>query len=260
MRVIGTDAWAGLAGIEALFYGALGAWVPRLRRWRAWPVLVAVGWMTMDSLRMGWPFSGMPWGRLSYGVADHPWSQALPYVGFSGLDLLLALIGALVGALALDRSRWRLTAGLAVVAFAASFVPALVPYDAPVTGQRTVAVVQGNVPGDGTDVLVDVEQLTGNHYEATEQLATDVADGRVPKPDFVVWPENSTATDPFTDPVVGGMIDSAARRIDVPLLAGVMANYGAHGVLNQGIVWDPVAGPGDRYTKHHPVPFGEYVP
>jgi len=260
MRVIGTDAWAGLAGIEALFYGAVGALVPLLRRWPGWPLWVAVVWMTMDSLRMGWPFSGMPWGRLSYGVADHPWAQALPYVGFSGLDLLLALIGALLGALVLDRTRWRLTAGVAVVASAASFVPALLPYDAPVSGHRTVAVVQGNVPGDGTDVLVDVEQLTRNHFEATEQLASDVDDGRVPKPDFVVWPENSTAADPFTDPLIGGMIDSAASRVDVPVLAGVMADYGTHGVLNQGIVWSPDTGAGDRYTKHHPVPFGEYVP
>ena len=31
-------------------------------------------------------------------------------------------------------------------------------------------------------------------------------------------------------------------------------------MLNQGIVWDPVTGAGDRYTKRHPVPFGEYIP
>jgi apolipoprotein N-acyltransferase len=31
-------------------------------------------------------------------------------------------------------------------------------------------------------------------------------------------------------------------------------------VLNQGIVWDPETGGGDRYTKRTPVPFGEYIP
>jgi hypothetical protein len=31
-------------------------------------------------------------------------------------------------------------------------------------------------------------------------------------------------------------------------------------VLNQGIVWNPQTGAADRYTKWHPVPFGEYIP
>jgi apolipoprotein N-acyltransferase len=39
-----------------------------------------------------------------------------------------------------------------------------------------------------------------------------------------------------------------------------MVDGDATHVLNQGIVWDPVTGPGERYTKRHPVPFGEYIP
>jgi apolipoprotein N-acyltransferase len=31
-------------------------------------------------------------------------------------------------------------------------------------------------------------------------------------------------------------------------------------LYNMGIVWEPVTGPGDTYTKRHPLPFGEYVP
>jgi apolipoprotein N-acyltransferase len=31
-------------------------------------------------------------------------------------------------------------------------------------------------------------------------------------------------------------------------------------VLNQGIVYRPGLGSGDRYTKRHPVPYGEYIP
>ncbi|HVQ17852.1 MAG TPA: apolipoprotein N-acyltransferase, partial [Actinomycetes bacterium] len=29
---------------------------------------------------------------------------------------------------------------------------------------------------------------------------------------------------------------------------------------NTGVVWSPKTGPGQRYVKRHPVPFGEYVP
>jgi len=31
-------------------------------------------------------------------------------------------------------------------------------------------------------------------------------------------------------------------------------------VENAGIVWDPESGPGERYVKMHPVPFGEFLP
>jgi apolipoprotein N-acyltransferase len=53
------------------------------------------------------------------------------------------------------------------------------------------------------------------------------------------------------------------QSVGVPTLVGaVVADPAdpAHHVDNDGIVWDPVTGPGAVYVKQHPVPFGEYVP
>ena len=264
MRAVGYDAWAALAGLEAVFYGLLGAGVPLLRRLPLWPAWFAVAWAAMEEWRSYSPFSGMPWGRLSYATADTAWSQALPWVGFTGLSAVLALAGCLLGLVVAGVRRDRAVplgalAGLVAVV-AASVLPVVLPYVVAASGSVTVAAVQGNVPGDGSDVLVDVRQLTQNHTDATERLAGEVSSGRVPRPDFVVWPENSTATDPFADPVAHAQIEQAVSAIGVPILVGGMVDVGTDRILNQGIVWDPDTGPGDRYSKHHPVPFGEYVP
>ena len=47
----------------------------------------------------------------------------------------------------------------------------------------------------------------------------------------------------------------------MPILVGAIANAPDDSqVLNQGIVWNPGVGGGDRYTKRHPVAMGEYIP
>jgi apolipoprotein N-acyltransferase len=147
-----------------------------------------------------------------------------------------------------------------IALLALASLPVLTPYSAPEVGHVQVAAVQGNVPGNGTNVLGHYREITEQHQAETERLAADVNQGRAPRPDFVVWPENSTAIDPFEDPQMETDIQDALHTVGVPILAGVVVDGGPKHVLNQGIVFDPVTGAGDRYTKWHPVPFGEYVP
>src|SRR4029078_13193098 len=111
----------------------------------------------------------------------------------------------------------------------ATVVPLAVPYEATATSHATVAAVQGNVPGDGTDVLAHYREITHPHADETGRLAEhgagggrlaeDVAAGRTPRPDFVVWPENSTAIDPFEDEEMRSDIEEAVHAITAPLLA-----------------------------------------
>jgi apolipoprotein N-acyltransferase len=116
--------------------------------------------------------------------------------------------------------------------------------------------VQADVPGDGTDVLAHHRDITRAFSDATVELAE--TGERV---DLVVWSENSTAVDPFTDAQTRSEIEVASDAIGVPILVGAMVESSREKeVLNQGIVWQPGVGGGDRYTKRHPVPYGEYIP
>ncbi len=256
---IATEAWVALATLEAAFYGVLGSVAAVLHRLRAWPAWLACAWTTMEVVRMGWPFSGMPWGRLGFAVVDTPTSPLLAYAGTNGVTFILAAIGFLLAAVVVASDRLAAVAALVVVATVA-VAPAVFPYEPDDAGETTVALVQGNVPGRGNDVLVDVEQLTRNHVDATVELADRIEAGEDRQPDFVVWPENSTATDPFRDREVNEGIERAVDAMGVPILVGAMVDDGPDHVLNQGIVWDPATGPGERYAKRNPVTFGEYIP
>lgn len=267
---IGTDAWLALAGIEAAFYGLLGLAVPLLRRLPLWPLWLAAAWVTMETVRSAWPFSGMPWGRLAFATIDTPVAPAVAYVGMTGLSFLLALVAFALAATLEQAVSWQaehhdrnglLRRGAGTVGLLALLLtPALFPYDVTESGSAEVAVVQGDVPGPGNDILYDPRGVTQNHVDATVRLAADVSAGATPHPDFVLWPENSTASDPFTDGAINQGIREAVTAIGVPILVGGIVDGGSKYILNQGIVWDPVTGPGDRYTKHHPVPYGEYIP
>ena len=262
LHVLGTVPWLGLSLTQTVWYAVLGAVAVPLRRLPAAPVWLAGAWVAMESLRCTWPAGGMPWGRLSYAAIDTPVAGSLPFIGETGLSLVLALAGALLAAAYAGRGRRGRLVPLASVAgvLALASLPLVAPYSASEAGHVNVAAVQGDVPGNGTDVLAHFRQITAQHELETERLAADVRAGRTPAPDFVVWPENSTAVDPFEDQQMSSDIEAAVRSIDVPILAGVVVDGGPKHVLNQGIVFDPVTGAADRYTKWHPVPFGEYIP
>jgi len=266
MTVIGSDAWVLLALLEASFVAGLAAAVPVVWRLPAPALWVAALWVAEEAARDRLPFGGFPWGRLAFAETASPYTAFAALGGAPLVTFATAVTGALLAAAVLQDRRARRRA-LALGAAGVVAVPglgwAIFPLlTEPAGGEGpTVAVVQGGVPGEGMDFLGEREQVLRNHVTATQRLAADVRAGRVPAPDLVIWPENSSDIDPFGDPGARELIDGAVRDVGVPVLVGaVVEGPGPDYVRNTGVVWDPQAGPGQRYVKRHPVPFGEYIP
>ncbi|WP_201931407.1 apolipoprotein N-acyltransferase [Nocardioides donggukensis] len=267
LRVIGWDALLALGSFQTLYFAALGAGLARVSRLRWWPLWTAVVWLGVEVVRGTWPLGGFTWGRLGFATIDTPYAGWLPWVGANGTGLVVAGSGALLLWAALwVRERPRPVAGVLAGGTVAVLVPGLLG-SGPLgwvldeRGTTTVAVVQGDVPGDGDDLLAYNREVTQSHLDLTRDLGADVAAGVVPQPDLVLWPENSTAVDPFRDRSLRAGIEAAVDAVDAPVMVGAIVDAPDESqVLNQGIVFHPGTGAGDRYTKRHPVAFGEYIP
>lgn len=268
LQVIGVYAWVPLALLEGAFYGLAGLVVSAVAgpvvRLRLWPVWSACAWVLLEWLRGTVPFGGFPWGRLSFSVEDTPVAPALAYVGAPGVTFLVALVGT-----TLAWSLWRVrraplrSVAALCAAVAVACLASVVPWQATrsTDPQVRVAAVQGNVPGEGLDAFVERRLVLDNHVAATQRLAARVDAGQVPRPDLVIWPENSSDIDPYTDAAARTAIGDAAVEIGAPLLMGsVVGDRTNRGWYNRAIVWSAAGRPGAYYDKIHPVPFGEYIP
>jgi apolipoprotein N-acyltransferase len=273
IAAIGPDGWVALSLVQALYLLPMGAGVAMVTRLPGWPVWVAALWVAQELVRGRVPFGGFPWARLAFSQTATPLTPFAALGGAPLVTFVTALTGALlayavvavrgavrVGAGGDRRRRWwgavAALAGIAAIVGGGAMVPT------PTAGRPvTVAVIQGNVPRLGLDFLGQRRAVLDNHVQRTRELAARVRAGRLPRPELVVWPENASDLDPYTEPEAHAAITAAVRDIGVPVLVGALTDTpDGRKVENRGIVWDPRTGPGDYYVKRHPVPFGEYLP
>lgn len=269
----------GLVGFEALAFGLLGVAITLVGRLPFWPVMAAAAWTGVEYVYSRYPFGGFGWTRIAYTAVGTPFDGLFPMVGVAGVSFLVALLSQAVGWLVLKliavrrvpRSERRRPIGRLLVAPVAVWVVLLGagiglagwnPDPADGIGQTAhVGVVQGNVPGKGIDALGRMRTVTANHVAETEKLMGQVQLGKYPKPDFILWPENSTDIDPTEDPITGDQVETAATVAGKPIFVGaVMDGPGADERQTSGLWWDPQKGIIARYNKRNLVPFGEWIP
>jgi apolipoprotein N-acyltransferase len=266
MRVVGTDAWIGLSVLQASFWALLGAGLAVVARLPGWPLWAGGVWVLVEALRSVVPWGGFPWGRLAHALVDSPLVGWVHVGGVTGLTAVAAAVGTLLAGLVTATAQRETGRAVSAVVLSALLVASGAVLGTVVSppasaGTAVAAIVQGNVPRAGLDFQGQREAVLSNHIEATRALADDVAAGRVPAPDLVLWPENSSDIDPFRDTTVQARIDEVVAEVSTPTLVGVLVGTeDGSQVENTAIVWDPETGAGERYIKRHPVPFGEYVP
>jgi apolipoprotein N-acyltransferase len=269
MRVIGWDAWLLLTLLCASWFALTGMGTALVSRLPAAPVWIGSWWVLEEALRSRVPFGGFPWGQLAFAQADTTYAPIAATGGSALLTFTLAFVGSAIVTIVLDYRaglRRHATAWFAVCAIA-TLIPTFtsLPTVGDVVGgppTATVAIVQGGTPQFGMGALDVRRAVLDNHVRQTLDLAAAIDNGDVPRPAFVLWPENSSDIDPFTSAEAADAISTAARAVGVPILVGavITAPDNPNGIWNVGIVWDPVSGPQQMYVKNHPVPFGEYVP
>ncbi|MFE9371222.1 apolipoprotein N-acyltransferase [Streptomyces sp. NPDC006711] len=268
---VGPGPWLGLAAIEALFIGVAGAGTALVSRLPLWPVWAAALWTAAEAARARAPFGGFPWGKVAFGQADGTFLPLAALGGTPVLGFAVALCGYGLYACVRQVARARRTGGVRKGAAAAALLTVVVPVaasfgarglvsDAAEDGTATVAVIQGNVPRLGLDFNSQRRAVLDYHVRETLRLAAQVKAGKQPKPDFVLWPENSSDVDPFVDDDARAVIDGAAKTIGAPISVGaVVGGYGTK-LYNEQVQWDPKQGPVATYDKRQIQPFGEYIP
>ncbi|MGD9530865.1 MAG: apolipoprotein N-acyltransferase, partial [Pseudonocardia sp.] len=209
---VGPLPWIALCVAEAVFVGAAGAGMAVVSRLPAAPVWMAAVWVAGEAVRSRVPFGGFPWGRAAFGQADGP---LLPVAALGGAPLLsfvTVLAGLALGvagrellrrgpATPADRTRAvQVAAGCLAGVVALTVAAGAIPPSGGPAGEVTIAAVQGNVPRLGLDFNAQRRAVLDNHVRVTEQLAAEVAAGRLPRPDLVVWPENASDIDPLRNP------------------------------------------------------------
>lgn len=253
LPLIASLAIMALLVLYLALYPALAALLTALSP-RCQPLAFAGLWLLTEWLR-GWLLTGFPWLEIGASQMDAPWAGFLAWGGASSLSLFIALLAATVveGTL---RQRWYLLLPVVALLVVMPLSERNLIHDR--AASVAVALVQGNVAQllrwdpDARDLILDTYR----------QLLTETAGSQL-----VIWPE---AAIPVAE---GGAlsylaeIDVIARNQGSALVTGIVDYKPASKEFFNNLV---VVGGGDtppyfyghnnRYSKHHLLPVGEFVP
>ena len=199
-----------------------------------------------ETLRLSWPFGGVPLATLAIGQANGPLATLAPLAGVIGISIATMW-------LALSSRRLRILVAIGVLA-------ALAPHMSNVrdTGEtRRITFIQGGGAQGTHAIYTDEREVFERHLALTRSLKPDASR------DILVWPENVsnvTGQGLFVDNKEYVELAVEAKRLNVPIMVCITEDGEGRQFQNAAIVIEPDGTISGRYDKVRRVPFGEYMP
>ncbi|WNO62053.1 apolipoprotein N-acyltransferase [Rheinheimera sp. MMS21-TC3] len=252
-----------LVSYLALF-PAFAAWLTqRLKLAKYMPLLFAASWTLAEWLR-SWLLTGFPWLSLGYSQTSAGLIYYAPLIGETGISFLLAFSAAslaqsLTQQAVISRYSYILVAGFLFV-----ISPLLQPFKGwqNTAESLSVLLVQGNIKQElrwnseqEWPTMVKYLELTRPHFQA----------------DLIIWPE---AAIPKLEHLANAYLDNlnhAAFYQNTAVISGILDYHPSSGEAWNNLIvlgkrskeattGDYHYGHANRYSKHHLLPIGEFVP
>ncbi|TDQ57937.1 apolipoprotein N-acyltransferase [Mesocricetibacter intestinalis] len=228
-------------------------------------VMYPVLWTLTEFLR-GWVFTGFPWLQFGYTQIDGPFAGIAPIFGVSGLTFFVMWASAALFSIfsALWRRPRKFNIALAHV-FLLLIVGGLSAYsshkvyvESREDKALTITLAQGNIE---QNLKWDPDYL----YR-TLAIYQGLIERNLGTSDLIILPESALpALENQIQPYFFALQQAAAEKGSELIIGSVYHNIASDRLLNSIVVVGDPQQPyqqesANRYSKHHLVPFGEYVP
>lgn len=200
----------------------------------------------VETLRLSWPFGGVPLATLSISQASSPIAALSPYVGAIGLCVVVFWI-------ALSPRTLR------TIAIVVLLITATKTWDGTSeTPQKVqIAFVQGGGPQGTHAIYTDPRIVFQRHLAATRNIQPSASRTAV------IWPEDVidiNGNQKFINSPEFDSVLAESQRLNVPIVVGITEDESADAFTNAVLVVNPDGQVTSRYDKVRRVPFGEYMP
>lgn len=247
-----------LVGYLALYPALFGVLLNRFfKKVNAQRLIIAapIIWLISDWLR-GWVMTGFPWLWLGYSQIDSPLGAFAPISGVEAITLMLWVIaGSLAFAVTAKKAVYL---AIPVAIFALSYGLNFVSWVKPDPATKTsFTLIQGNidqkmkwVPSHRWPTLMKYTDITRESWDS----------------DIIIWPEAAIPALESDLPAFLHNLDSEAKNNSSALITGVLSQNDMGQFFNNVLTLgenglDPYDyDSAKRYSKHHLLPFGEFVP